>query len=274
VELEWESDLEWKGLIVTILESERRIVHLQGGVNFRDLGGYRGADGLHVRWQAIFRSGTTHLLCEADRQRLADIDIRTIVDLRSNRERQEHPHGLLRSPGVVYWAHDHERVVGTLNRMLRNPYIQAAQMRAAMIDLYQNLPYQLIDVFKELLSRVSSAPLPLAFNCAAGKDRTGVASALLLSALGVAWDDVLADYMLTEQFVPDILRIFGWQEDGAIQALDDPEVVPTLFGVSPLYLEAMRDELIRRSGSIENYLFSSLGLDTTALQRLRQRLLV
>jgi protein-tyrosine phosphatase len=255
-------------------ELRRRVIPLAGGVNFRDLGGYQSTDGRRVRWQTIFRSGTTHLLCEEDRARLADVNIRTIVDLRSNRERQRYPHGLLGSPGVLYWAHDHERAAGNLHRMLKDRHVRAPQLREAMINLYQTLPYEFIHLFKELLSRLSFGPLPLAFNCAAGKDRTGVAAALVLSALGVPWEEVLRDYMLTERCVPDIIRIFESPAADVIVAPEDPEVIPTVFGVDPLYLEAMRDSLMKRSGSIARYLGSDVGLDPSALDHLRQRLLI
>lgn len=212
-------------------ESESRIIPLQGGINFRDLGGYRAHEGLHVRWRTLFRSGTTHLLCELDRQLLAEIAIRTVIDLRANHERRQYPHGLLGSPEVRYWSHDHDRTSGNLRRALREPGMSASAIRAAMIDLYEKLPYEFADVFKELFSSACSGPLPLVFNCAAGKDRTGVAAALLLTALGVGWDEVLKDYMLSQHCVPDILRIFGLADNDVIRTLTDGELIPALFGV-------------------------------------------
>jgi protein-tyrosine phosphatase len=257
---------------VTEIESNRRFIHLQGGVNFRDLGGYSGAGGRTVRWNLIFRAGTTHRLTEQDRDCLRDIGIRTVVDLRSNRERLASPHGLAEQRDILYWANDHERTGGVLSLMLKDPDIEPAQMRAAMIRLYEELPYQLGEIYQELFRKLISAPLPLVFNCAAGKDRTGVAAALILLALGVSWTDIIADYMLSARSTADIRAIFRWSETD-VQGRYNPDAVDAVFGVNVAYLEAMHQGLLQRSGSIENYFQSNLALNAAALASLRQRFL-
>ncbi len=252
---------------------QTRIVPLQGGINFRDLGGYAAAAGRRVRRGHLFRSGTTHSLSESDRLLLAGLGIRAVVDLRSNAERLEHPHGLAGYAEVLYTAYDHERMGGNLMRMLEDPDLQAVRLRDAMIEHYRHLPYEFSDVYQQLFRNVATGPLPLVFNCAAGKDRTGVAAALLLSALGVAWEDIMADYLLTSQFVPDILRTFRSSKAAKMLSRWNDVAVAPLFGVDPAYLDAMREAIVVRDGSIDNYFRSELALDSRVLEDLRQRLL-
>jgi protein-tyrosine phosphatase len=255
-------------------DPETRIIPLQGGINFRDLGGYAAAVGRRVRRHRLFRSGTTHSLSEVDRGRLAGLGIRAVVDLRSNWERQEHPHGLSGCAGVRYTAYDHERAGGDLMRMLEDPHLRAMHLRDAMIEHYRQLPYEFRDIYQQLFRSVAAGPLPLVFNCAAGKDRTGVAAALLLGALGVVWEDIMVDYLLTERFVPDIMRTFRSSRAGKMLSRWDTRAVAPLFGVDRAYLDAMREAIVARNGSIENYLLSELSLESDVLEALRRRLLV
>jgi protein-tyrosine phosphatase len=254
-------------------DQQTRNIVLDGGVNFRDLGGYETATGARVRWRRLFRSGNTHALSNADRGRLAALGIRAVVDLRSVRERDEHPHGLKAHGEVEYNAYDHHHGAGDLVKMLDDPRLEAVHMEAAMLALYRDLPYQFAEVFGSLLRAIAFGPLPLVFNCTAGKDRTGVAAALLLGALEVAWEDIVAEYLLSEHSVPAILRsLQGSKWSGVLERID-PQVVAPLFTVKRAYLEAMRESVTRRSGSIDAYLADDLRLDAAVFDALRRRLL-
>jgi protein-tyrosine phosphatase len=231
------------------------------------------AGGRRLRWCSLFRSGATHLLSDLDRKRLADLGIRTAVDLRSNWERQEYPHGLIGQEDLLYFVCDHNHVGGNLSQMLRHPGLEATNLRHAMIETYRELPYELSKVYRQLFRSVAAEPLPLVFNCAAGTDRTGVAAALLLGALGVSWEDVVADYLLTQKCVPKITRMIYASTSGAnLQRFDAHEVAP-LFIADRIYLEAMREAIVTRNGSIEGFLLSQLGLERQLLEALRERLL-
>jgi len=254
-------------------ELDKRILWLEGGLNFRDLGGYPAAGGKRVPWGRLYRSGTTHLLSAAARERLAEIGIRAAVDLRSVQEQQEYPHALSALADITYIAHEHHHVGGDLSQMLADPQLSSDQLSAAMADVYRGLPYEFTGPFAQLFKSVALGPLPLVFNCAAGKDRTGVAAALLLTALGVTWEDVVQDYLLTEQFVPAITASVLASSVGRRLAELDPGVTAPLFGVERAYLDAMREAIITRSGSFERYFGDDLGLDDGLLATLRGRLL-
>jgi protein-tyrosine phosphatase len=212
------------------------------------------------------------VLTHEDRKRLYALNIRAVVDLRSTGERYHRPHGLFGQPDLHYVAHNHDRSKGNLARALEEEH-GAKSLRDAMIDLYRTLPYDLSEGYRQLFRAVVCGPLPLAFNCAAGKDRTGVAAALLLSTLGVSWDDVMADYLLTEKFIPDIIRMYGSSKTTVPLGRFDANLTAPLFAVDPAYLEAMREGVTAQSGSIEDYVRRDLRISSNDVAELRQRLL-
>jgi protein-tyrosine phosphatase len=250
-----------------------RIIALEGGLNFRDLGGYVGRDGRRIRWRRLFRSGIIHTPSESDRNRIVRLGIRAVIDLRSNLERREGPHVLGGQDNVHYWAFDHDGVGGNILKMLGEPAAEAAHFRDVMIELYRELPFEFRDAYRQIFQHAAVGPLPLAFNCAAGKDRTGVAAALLLSALGVDWNDILADYLLSEQFIPAMLRAFRSPRNNMVPEHVNRDAIAPVFAVDPAYLEAMREAIEARSGSLENYLLSDLSLEPRILEMFRRRIL-
>jgi|SRR5271155_809802 len=162
-----------------------RVPKLAGALNFRDMGGYRTTDGRTIRWNQLYRSGTTHAMTPADLAELRSLGVRYSYDLRSNSERHECPSQLAGVKDIDYRCHHHDKVPGNVSRILRDPNVRAEQSRELMVSLYRQLPYEFKDAFHALFEYLVDGRLPLVFNCAAGKDRTGVAAALVLGALGV-----------------------------------------------------------------------------------------
>jgi protein-tyrosine phosphatase len=215
-----------------------------------------------------------HGLSEADLIKLAELNICSAFDLRSERECRQFPHSLSGHARVQYWSMNHDSIDGNITRMLSQQELSQSRLRDAMTGLYRSMPYTFNGIYAQLFRRILHDELPLVFNCAAGKDRTGVAAALLLSALGVEWDVTLADYMLTETVVPDLMQTFRDSGYGSKMLLNrsSEEVVP-LFCVDRAYLEAMRHEIHARSGSFELFFSTELGLNGAAIEQLRDRLL-
>ncbi len=250
-----------------------RIPKLQGALNFRDLGGYSAADGRCVRWKTLYRSGTTHAMTREDVAALESCGIRYAYDFRSNNERRHYPTRLTDIAQVTYRFRDHDRLPGDIKRLLSSPDAHADRSRALMIAAYRQLPYEFADAFRSLFQYLSNGDLPLVFNCTAGKDRTGVAAALVLSALGVSRETILEDYMLTGQFFEqscDMMRVTG---GAGLFSKVDREVWEPLMRVDPDYLHAMFDQLHESHGSVERYLNAQLGIEEQSIDRLRVNLL-
>jgi protein-tyrosine phosphatase len=250
-----------------------RSVPLEGGVNFRDLGGYACVNGRVTRWQTLYRSGTTHLLTTADRERVAALGVATAFDLRSRAERAEFAHGLIDRSDVLYVAPDHDFVDGDLMRLLDRADVTADELRCAMTVMYRRLPYELASVYRELFASLIRGPVPLVFNCAAGKDRTGVAAALLLWSLDVKWPAIVEDYLLSQPAVSTRHDAIQSPRMAGRLSRVSPEAIDVLFGVEVAYLDAMREEIVRRNGTISGYLVEELGLAREQIHLLMSRFL-
>lgn len=252
--------------------------------NLRDLGGWSGQDGRAVRAGRVFRSAMLEAATPDDLDRLAALRVTTVVDLRTANERTAQPDRV--PPGAT-----------TLVADVLADYAQAApaQLEAVLTDPPKATEFLANGKAEELLggayrgivslgsARASYRAMfgrlleqrdgdeAMLFHCTTGKDRTGWGAASLLMLLGVDRDDVLGEYLLTnDQLLPALQPMFDRFAAGG----GDQEVLPPVFGVRESYLRIAWHELDTTYGSIEEYFGRGLGIDATAQATLRQALLV
>ena len=240
-----------------------RVWPLQGASNFRDLGGYPGRDGRPLRWRRIFRSDHLGALTDTDRAALADLGVARTFDFRGAAESAATPYAL---PGVVQHSLAIEPTVVQHLQGLRaaGSTLTAAVTAGLMKDLYRGLVNDHAHRFAELFEHLLQAEAPVVFHCTAGKDRTGVAAALILLALGVPRDLVRRDFLLTN----DVYR-----RPVTSHGSDLPEeVLAALWSVRAEYLDAAL-QTVDAHGVIEGYLQQRLGLGPQALDTLAARYL-
>jgi len=175
-----------------------RLLPLQGGRNFRDIGGYRAADGRQVRWGRLYRSGVMSGLTEADMGYLSALGVKVICDLRSNQERASQPNPFIKAGGPAVVATDYDMMDLSALRQATDRESAINAFAAGYVQFAEFLTPQYTDMF----ARLKQGEAPLAFNCSAGKDRTGMAAALILSVLDVPRETILADYALTQVYTP------------------------------------------------------------------------
>ena len=253
-----------------------RLLPLQGGRNFRDLGGYRGAGGKQVRWGKIYRSGVMASLTPADMDYLGKLGVGVICDLRNVTERRTEPTPFLKVPGVHVSSFDYEMnsSLDVLARA-RTPEQAIGAFATAYVDFLDMLKPQYTDMF----ARLARGEGPLALNCSAGKDRTGVGSALILSVLGVPRETVVADYALTEVYTPPSLYMQAMNQGGPVSGLTQeqaeglrrmpPELLKVIMGSNP---EVMRQALAmidRQYGGPVELVKSKFGLSDAGVARMR-----
>lgn len=250
-----------------------RLLPLEGGINFRDLGGYATADGRRVQWRKLYRSGMMTRLTPADVAHLVERGIRTVVDLRTATEQANFPSHWCREAGVTYWAREHDEVFGNLHAMVEAgiPSVEAA--RAVMAGGFRELPFQQAPAYAELFRRIAAGEVPIVFNCMAGKDRTGGAAALVLAVLGVPRETIAADFHLTERAV-DLKTAFGPRSDATAKryATIPPEISKAISGAHPDNILAFLDSIEERCGSLEAYL-AEQGITAAQLDAVRAELL-
>jgi protein-tyrosine phosphatase len=223
-----------------------RLLPLQGGRNFRDLGGYRAAGGRQVRWGRIYRSGVMSGLTAADMSYLSGLGLEVICDLRSRQERTSQPNPFL--------AADAPQVIGADYDMPSLAQVESATTRAEAVAAFARAYVEFTDFlapqYTDLFARLVRRETPLAFNCSAGKDRTGMGAALILSVLGASRETVVADYALTQVYSPPSLYLKQMAAGRAAPGVSGehahalaripPEALQVLMGSDP---EVMRQAL-------------------------------
>ncbi len=241
------------------------VVPLEGGSNFRDLGGHRAADGRTVRRGAVFRSAHLGGLTDEDRRQLGKLGVRTIVDLRGVSEAAETPHLIDGLSCKVVGAHIEpqlgEKLRGAIDGGTATPFV----VMQFLTDHYRDYPRRCAPGFRTLFATLSDGQhRPLVFHCTAGKDRTGFASALLLTLLGVHWDDVMQDYLRTNELWTGHI--------GRYPELDIDTRAAIIEARMP-YLEAAFEVMRSDFGSPEIFAEKALGLDVQRRRQLQADLL-
>lgn len=241
--------------------SERHLP-IQGGYNFRDLGGLKTKDGRFVKWGKIFRADDLHRLTDSDLSYLASIPINSVVDFRAENEIENAPD---KTPGIAgyYQLSITPGNLPTSTKLskenlsaLRSLNIDSVMMNINELLVTDPTSIQQYTTFFQLLS--DETKVPLLFHCSAGKDRTGMAAALTLFALGADEETVLNDYLSSNKYI---------KEKYAQYTNQHPSLEP-LFSVKAEYLEAGIKKIKEEYGSVENYLDKTLKVNRKKLKEM------
>ncbi|UTF61553.1 tyrosine-protein phosphatase [Gilvimarinus sp. DA14] len=253
-----------------------RLLALQGGHNFRDLGGYQTEDGQYVKWGKLYRSGTMVGLTDQDYDYLSDLGIKVICDFRSREELASEPtQWNAFAPNADYQTRDYSmRELMSGEGALQLSSIRSKEDAEQMFAyFYRQGPKSFKQQYKEMFAELTAGNAPLAFNCSAGKDRTGMAAALILTALGVPRDTIIEDYTLTEKVAkhePADLKKAQDQDAPHAGFAQMPEEIRNVFmGSKPMFIEAMFDELDTEYGSTMAYIQKELDVSPEDLARLK-----
>lgn len=265
-----------------------RGVNLAGTFNFRDLGGYTGANGKQVVWGQLYRSDALHQLSQKDQDTLQNMNIKTVIDYRSVEEQEKAPDKVL--SGVNYLnlnpnakvaelstgnIQDDEKKVRTLVEEAQQDGAEEffesrmLDMRDQMIKLAEN-PHssgQYRKMFDQLLDRNT----PIIMHCKGGKDRAGFGAVLVLMALGVSKEDIVYDYMLTAQFMKsrNVKRMDEYRQYTDNQLVLD--YLSSIMSTKEVYLEGAFDII---GDDFDKYLIERIGLSEEELVRLREYYLI
>jgi protein-tyrosine phosphatase len=236
----------------------QRRIELEGCLNFRDLGGYPTRDGRRVRWRRIFRSDGLHLLTDGDIRRLRDeIALSEVIDLRSSAELGSEGRGMLSAESIAFHH------VPLFDGEVREQRARASELTLA--DRYVLMAEFAAERIGSVVTRLALANGPAVFHCAAGKDRTGVISAVLLGLLDVPDEAIVADYAATQDsldaIVERLMALEGYQR--MLSALP-----PDTLHAKPETMTALLDGLRARFGSIAGYARHA-GVADDAVARLR-----
>jgi protein-tyrosine phosphatase len=258
-------------------ENKRRLV-FSGAKNFRDLGGYRAMDGRVVVWGKLYRSDQLQKLTDADLKHLEALTLDRIIDFRAEHEKEDAPDRIpsnsdiqivelpILDSSTQIWRDSRDQFI---KDNLRN--IDAVKF---MIETNIELATRFTPEMRQFIHEVFSANgRPVLFHCAAGKDRTGYAAAILLRIFGVPLDVVMSDFLLSNQYYLSaysrsllMLRLMKGKRFS--------DTVKGFLEVRPAYLSAAFDAIDREFSSFEKYIRSGLGLTERDVELLKDLYLV
>ncbi len=248
------------------ISQPQRHIPLDGARNVRDLGGYRTRGSGTTRWGRVYRADGLSNLTDRDVGRFDSLGIATVFDLRSDAERAARPNRVASVPWCVMTPVEEAGVSPVDRTALQDKRSAELHLR----QIYSNLIAHSGLMFATMISEMSRpGGLPVLFHCHAGKDRTGVAAALLLSLVGVPREAVLDDYELTE-----VYRRPGRKHESAESMIASgigEAAAIGMIGAPRWALEATLDQ-VDRLGGAEAYLLDTGGIDTDAITRLRREL--
>ena len=256
-------------------------IPLDGATNFRDFGGYATPNGT-IAPGKLFRSDRLSELTPNDYRKLAELGIELVVDLRRPSELESHPTQWpgAKAPELWHAPLIEDGTPGSLQALMEETESQRSPERAVqqMVVIYRQLVNDALPrrQYKQIIERLAHTDSPRTIvHCSGGKDRTGVVVALIQSALGVAKQDVIDDFMMSAHYYDGAALM----HERASQVLDtssadyDPEYLLPIFTVYTDYIEATFEEIEGQFGDTTAYLQEAVGVSPRTLTELRAKLL-
>lgn len=243
------------------LSTGRGGLNLENVHNARDLGGLTGAEGRPLRTGKLFRSGNPGRASAADLESLSALGLEAVIDFRAEPEKaHDEAHFGQRFHWIASPVLDGNMAMASLLPRLREATPEFST--TMMVEIYREFPTRYQAPFGGFLQTAQTGKT-LLFHCTAGKDRTGFASLLLLSALGVAHDDILSNYLESNhwnaRFFSEILA------KSSQRGVPDKVMMP-LLEVAPAYLEASMQAIEQEFGGMDQYLRVTMGVDVEVLR--------
>jgi protein-tyrosine phosphatase len=257
--------------------SMTRHIDFEAIENFRDFGGYATACGRGLAAGRLYRSGHHSLATEADLARLRELGIGAIVDLRNPSERA-------REPGRRWEGFDAEVIendlmpgIGDWVETMKASPMTAEWWYQNTLDHYRVNPFEPrhVDLFRRMFLTIAQGRGAVVVHCAAGKDRTGLACALVHHVAGVHHDDMVADFLLTNdesRIERKIAQSRAFVEGATGRPCSD-EALRVAVSVFPEFLDAALDAIRAECGSVDGYLDQVVGLDAGLRARIHDRVL-
>ncbi len=256
----------------TFQNEDYRLLPMDGSHNTRELGGYKTTDGKSIKWGMLFRSDKLSDISKADQAYLQNLGIKKIIDFRSKEEKAE-------DPDIVPKGISYIEMPISVDGAMRSK-IEAVlkgetnkEVKSFLIDANKEFVSDYNGVYEDFLKNLIDDDGPALFHCTAGKDRAGFAAAITLIALGVSKEDVIKDYMKTNQFTEERIEEIIGQIELMTLYQTDAEVLRPLLGVEREYIETAFQTAEDEYGSLMNFIRHGLNISDDDLQKLRTKFL-
>lgn len=236
--------------------------------NFRDMGGYLDDNDHMLKWGNIFRSGDLDRINDADRLRIKNLSINTIIDLRTSDEISTNApvYPDAKIIHIPIFAGDPKEIMERIK--------QGRMKKGDGMLFLQDIYLQFVDNDSEQFAQALDLFLdkknyPILFHCTQGKDRAGFLAALLLAALDVPEETIMKDYMYTNDYV-NIRALASFAND---LDTDAQEAITALLSANELYLSVAFKKIKKEYGSIHKYMEEKLNFTTKKREKLKEIML-
>ncbi len=256
-----------------------RVIHLKGTSNTRDIGGYQTSDLRTLRWRQIIRSENLSRLTASDFQKLEEIGVKTVIDLRTDREHDQSPTVWLgdNPPRFFHFpiGDAHNDWFKAQRKMMKRSSFTEKHALEHMVEGYRMIAEEGPPSLQKLMDLVlDQSNWPILIHCNAGKDRAGVAVTLILEALGVDRETIMEEFLLTNEisrtkekaiFISKERKISGRGEK--LRRGPSASAWFPIVGVQPEMLEAFYASVDEQYGSMDAFL-TEIGVDQEARRAL------
>ncbi len=245
--------------------------------NFRELGGYQGLGGKHVKYGVFYRTpALANLHTPADLERFASLGVRTIFDFRSDPEKEQMPDpvfpGIRRVEAPAMLDASGSNVNFDLKSVFSSGERGIDEMLTWVEESYRNMPFG-NPAYRSLFAAIAADETPVLFHCTAGKDRTGVAAALILLSLGVPREDAIRDYLITNECRARSRASLAAQLEPVLGAERANYYAGVIGGVRRESIEASLGAIEARYPNFETYLSAECGVTSEMLAHIRAQYL-
>lgn len=244
-----------------------RYIEMDNILNFRDIGGYFTAEEKQLKWGKIYRSGHLSNANLFDQDKLKRLGIKTIIDFRTEEDRKAHPYFVnIQKINIPIVPGD---ISSFKKEMLENNFTRSETI-IFMQDAYKEMVENNADKYAEMFDiLVDENNYPVLITSFLGKDRTGIAAALLLYALGVPEYTVEEDYLASNKYIDPKKTInYPGTLPESVQ-----ESMTALFSANSAYLNYALDYIKETYGSIDNYLEKKVRVSKGKVILLRKLML-
>jgi protein-tyrosine phosphatase len=247
--------------------------------NFRDIGGLKTEDGNIMKSGLLFRSDELSRMTEKDIEVFSRLQIKVICDLRDPNERQSKPSPFSikeRMEIVHIPLHDHETKDASHRKLFGFLFGKNGgdDFKAFNRGYYHHMAFERCSKVKEIITLLSQQDnLPALIHCTAGKDRTGYISALIQLLVGVPYETVVEDYLMTNSYYEPrlikFIKLMRWLTLFQVS----PERMKLILMADREALDAVYDHVIRKYGLIEAYLCQACEIEQSTIMRIKNLLL-
>ena len=251
------------------LREDTRKLPFTGAHNFRDLGGYKTSDGKTVKWGKVYRSDNLHSLTDEDVKYMERLNIKSVVDFRSDEERNEEPDRLTpdMTPILLPIKFEPEGVTENLTRDLTFGNLDSSNLlRDFNIILVKEFTEEYREFFRHI---VDNGGEPFLLHCTAGKDRAGFGSAMILTVLGVPREKIIEDYLLTNTYVSDHVDRKLLETELKTFFRADSDNLRKINFVEERYIQAAFDTIDSHWGGMDQYISEGLNLTEEDINKIK-----